>query len=210
MKPPPAWTTKISHGAPSFDRRRLEPICSFNRYEILTYHPISSSTVISSDEGNGLNVLSDDSDDSVTVAKNKNGKRPKTHKRQKSRSPTPPEPLPAHIRRDASNIARRLVREMDPTSDETPLIRHKQPAVVDIAGSSEDDDFAAITARVKAQYQPQAKPSTSSSTGASGSSSISIKMVVKWVPHPFDEFAQEEPPEIWEYSVEKAGSPKSF
>jgi hypothetical protein len=164
-----------------------------------------SSTVISSDE-EGHRII-DDSDDSIAGPTNRNGKRPKV--RAKSRSPTPPPALPDHLRNEARRIARKVVREQDPISmiDLDGPRRTQQP-VLNIESSEEDDpDFAAIAAKVRAEHKrkvPQPLSTQTNGAGSSASSSVvKVKVLVKWVPHPFDEFANEQPEERWEYFIDR-------
>ena len=166
-----------------------------------------SSTVISSDE-EGHRVLSD-SDGSVAGTTNRNGKRPKV--RAKSRSPTPPPALPDHVRNEARRIARQVVREQDPINmidPDRPGAHQVHQPVFNIESSEEDDpDFAAISARVRAEHKRKAPTPLSAQTKGAGpstsSSVVKVKLLVKWVPHPFDEFAMEQPEERWEYFIDR-------
>ncbi|KAF9514239.1 hypothetical protein BS47DRAFT_892906 [Hydnum rufescens UP504] len=129
----------------------------------------------------------------------------------KSRSPTPPPALPEHFRNEARRIARQVVREQNPLPiidlDAAETRRVYQP-VLNIDSSEEDDpDFAAIAAKVRAEHKRKASALSSTQTNVAGpsrsSSGVKVKILVKWVQHPFDEFAQEQPEEAWNYFIDR-------
>jgi len=69
----------------------------------------------------------------------------------------------------------------------------------------EDDDpeVAAVLRRIKADYKPQSiRDSSSPGPAVCGPGGI-VKIVITWVPHPYDGTTKDLPPEIWNYTVDR-------
>ena len=69
----------------------------------------------------------------------------------------------------------------------------------------EDDDpeVASVLRRIKAEYRPQPIRESSSPGPAVPGPGRTVKIIITWVSHPYDEIAKEQVPETWNYTIDR-------
>lgn len=165
----------------------------------------SSSTVIDSDDE--LIEIRDSSDSEGSVrgrGTNANGKRP--NKRAKTRSLTPPPPMPQFQKDQARAMVRQILREQNPRSalDEPVIhpLRSGGQSEDLLAAEDFDPEMAKLIEKIKTQYKPNTQAQSSSTIRGGGSTDGgNVKIVVKWIPHPEDDFARSMPAEEFPYTI---------